>query len=64
MRKKEAEYSFTEEYLPSIPKDNITSIGSEWTRYLGWLYDHQKISLIQLESWNKPHRYNEKREEI
>lgn len=59
MRKKEAEYFFTEEYLPSIPKEQITSIGSEWTKYLGWLYDQQKISLDQLESWNKPHKYNE-----
>jgi hypothetical protein len=60
MRKKEAEYFFTEEYLQSIPKEDISSIGSEWTRYLGWLYDQQKINLKQMESWNKPHRYNEK----
>ncbi len=59
MRKKDAEFYFAEEYLPSIPKEHIaSSIGSEWTKYLGWLYDHQKISLRQLESWNKPHKYN------
>lgn len=64
MRKKEAEHFFTEEYLPSISKEHITSIGSEWTKYLGWLYDQQMISLRQLESWNKPHKYNEKQGNI
>lgn len=60
MRKKEAEHFFMEEYLPSVPKEQLASIGSEWTKYLGWLYDQRKISLDQLESWNKPHKYNGK----
>lgn len=60
MRKKEAELIFNQEYLPSIGEEDVTSISSEWTKYLGWLFDQQIINLKQLESWNKPHRYNSK----
>jgi hypothetical protein len=58
MRKKEAELFFNQEYLPNIEEEDVTSISSEWTKYLGWLFDQQIINLKQLESWNKPHRYN------
>lgn len=58
MRKKEAELLFHQEYLPNIEEEDVTSISSEWTKYLGWLFDQQIINLKQLENWNKPHRYN------
>ena len=60
MKKKEAELLFAQEYLPNLAEEDITSISSEWTKYLGWLFDQQIINLKQLESWNKPHKYNNK----